>query len=546
MRLINTTTIQLEEFFNKDVPDYAILSHRWEYEEVTLEDFKDSREKDMVGYSKIQRCCSQALLDGWHYAWVDTCCIDKSSSAELSEAINSMFKWYKNSRVCYAYLSDVPTREMLEDHCREGSAFRLSEWFKRGWTLQELLAPEIMVFFDQSWREIGTKLMLRQVLSSITRINHLLNYNQASVAQKFSWASERRTTRIEDQAYSLMGIFQINMPLIYGEGHNAFLRLQLEIIRNSDDESIFAWTVPWTSDYPGEMISGLLATSPAAFSDSGTICHNETLKIFTEDEPRAPYSMTNKGLHIQGWLIPTYHMSNEFIVPLKCTTKDSDAVCIRLREVNKDTSQFVRIDLQNLYRFDRKISKERCEKKAIYICQKDLYSQPSAPLRTFLVKMASPYLQGFIISEKIITPSTSGYFSGSMGLEKGGAGELLLELKNGHSQLDLYLQDQMNSDNKQDRFSIVLKNSETSLDINVGLAILVPRDSYFDPNFEWGKPYPYKCNMDRVSRSLPSGRSVSATLKKSGMDTYERRGKTQNYVVEVIIHTDGALPWFIR
>lgn len=144
MRLLNTSTLKLEDFFD-DIPNYAILSHRWEHEEVSYHDFQADC-IDLAGYSKIVGCCKQPGLDGFDYAWIDSCCIDKSSSAELSEAINSMFLWYSDSQTCYAYLSDVPS--FADDHSAENSAFRTSKWFGRGWTLQELLAPEIVVFYD--------------------------------------------------------------------------------------------------------------------------------------------------------------------------------------------------------------------------------------------------------------------------------------------------------------------------------------------------------------------------------------------------------------
>jgi hypothetical protein len=177
--------------------------------------------------------------------WIDSCCIDKTSSAELSEAINSMFRWYQNAQVCYAYLSDVPAIEDL-DHYRKDSEFRRSKWFTRGWTLQELLAPEIVVFYNHDWVEIGTKALMSGVIRSITNIDRgfLMGESEikpACVAQKMSWASRRKTTRLEDTAYCLMGLFDVNMPLLYGEGEKAFYRLQLEIIKNSSDESIFAW-----------------------------------------------------------------------------------------------------------------------------------------------------------------------------------------------------------------------------------------------------------------------------------------------------------------
>ncbi|KUJ11357.1 HET-domain-containing protein [Mollisia scopiformis] len=252
MRLINTTTLQLEEYFDRKIPPYAILSHRWEEEEVT---FQDMIAEGAANSFKITGCCQRAREDGLKYAWIDTCCIDKSSSAELSEAINSMFKWYKNAEVCYAYLSDVLINGF--DSTSLSSMFRRSRWFTRGWTLQELLAPHTIIFFDITWTEIGTKLQLRPLIEQITGITHLLNFNRASIAQKMSWAAERVTTRVEDQAYCLMGLFGVNMPPLYGEGDNAFRRLQLEILEVSDDESIFAWKEDLLWDTAGRMQSNL-------------------------------------------------------------------------------------------------------------------------------------------------------------------------------------------------------------------------------------------------------------------------------------------------
>ena len=167
------------------------------------------------------------------FGTADLCCIDKTSSAELSEAINSMYRWYQESGVCYAYLADVPP-----------NAFSKSRWFTRGWTLQELIAPSTVIFLDQKWQEIGTKSSLQRVISEITGIptDILLggDLEDASIAQRMSWASKRETTRVEDAAYCLMGIFSIHMPMLYGEGERAFIRLQEEIMRVSDDHSLFA------------------------------------------------------------------------------------------------------------------------------------------------------------------------------------------------------------------------------------------------------------------------------------------------------------------
>ena len=198
-----------------------------------------------LGYWKIQRACEEAIKDGYNYLWADTCCIDKSSSVELSEAINSMFRWYKESEVCYAYLWDVTDEDDVQDVQDENSHFRASSWFLRGWTLQELIAPSRLSFFGQHWQYLGTKSSMRERLAQITGIDENTlggaPLRNSSTAQKMFWASKRQTTRIEDTAYCLLGIFDIHMPLIYGEGERAFQRLQEEIIRRSTDHSIFAW-----------------------------------------------------------------------------------------------------------------------------------------------------------------------------------------------------------------------------------------------------------------------------------------------------------------
>lgn len=243
MRLLNARTRKLEDFFNKKIPTYAILSHMWGKDELTFGDIP--RNKEVPSTKKIDGLCNQASKDRHRYVWIDTLCIDKSSSAELSDSINSMFRWYQRAKVCY----------VLEDVSQgEEQMFQRSRWFKRGWTLQELLAPYHLTFFDQSWTWIGdvekdcshTHLPFVMAVSSTTKIP--VNYlngtsflSRASVAQKMSWAAGRQTTREEDQAYCLLGIFDINMTMLYGEVHRAFNRLQEEIMRSSDDHTLFAW-----------------------------------------------------------------------------------------------------------------------------------------------------------------------------------------------------------------------------------------------------------------------------------------------------------------
>ncbi|KAK3382558.1 heterokaryon incompatibility protein-domain-containing protein, partial [Lasiosphaeria ovina] len=249
MWLLNARTRRLKLFMSDtQVPRYAILSHTWGDDEVSFNDWRTLgpeavAEKD--GFTKIDYCCKQAVDDGLSWAWIDTCCIDKTSSAELSEAINSMFRWYKNASACYAYLSDVGTIAST-DRARIERQLAQSRWFTRGWTLQELLAPQNLVLLSKDWIPIGTKAGLRDVLSSITGIEDEFlcggSLDEASVAKRMSWAATRQTSRVEDMAYCLMGIFDINMPLLYGEGMKAFRRLQEEIMRsNPRDHTLFAW-----------------------------------------------------------------------------------------------------------------------------------------------------------------------------------------------------------------------------------------------------------------------------------------------------------------
>lgn len=242
MRLLHTMTKTLQEF-GVIPPAYAILSHRWDDREVTLQDMSSPDVTKFEGYAKLSAACDKARHLGFHYLWMDTCCIDKTSSAELSEAINSMFMWYKHTELCIVYLQDVRGNS---DQDAWQEQFSRSVWFSRGWTLQELLAPAEVLFVDRDWKDIGMKSFLSSLLTQITGIDEFVlltgDMEAISIAAKMSWAAFRDTTRPEDMAYSLMGIFDVNMPTIYGEGgKKAFLRLQDEIIKKSNDQSIFAW-----------------------------------------------------------------------------------------------------------------------------------------------------------------------------------------------------------------------------------------------------------------------------------------------------------------
>jgi len=231
----------LDTFVGGDTPRYAILSHRWEVEEFLFKDAIDGTGKEKAGYRKIQFCGEQAKRDGLQYFWVDTCCIDKSNSTELAEAINSMFRWYQNAAKCYVYLSDVsrPSSGTSDSYTEPWeSEFRKSTWFTRGWTLQELIAPASVGFFSKEGELLGNRSSLERSISDITGIPAKAlrgsSLAEFSVTERMSWSEKRETTCKEDIAYSLLGIFNVNMPLIYGEGREGALkRLKEEIDKAS-------------------------------------------------------------------------------------------------------------------------------------------------------------------------------------------------------------------------------------------------------------------------------------------------------------------------
>jgi hypothetical protein len=360
MRLLNTSTLVVEEFFSNP-PEYVILSHTWEQEEVTLQDMISGCASGKKAYAKITGCCKQALNDGFGYCWIDTCCIDKTSSAELSEAINSMYKWYEGSCICYVYLSDVD-KDSEKGVLR--SSFDLSRWFTRGWTLQELIAPAVVVFYDGKWRELGTKLSLQSVIANITGIDITVLEGQpprsCNVATRMSWASYRKTTRVEDASYCLLGLFGVSMPLLYGEGHKAFGRLQEEILKIEEDYTLFTWSGagPLNSMWKGDLSDGgLLAQRPSSFADflakhgahrqnQSNLC-NDPSTLFPKSSDHPPPYLTSRGLRISLPLMPTQE-SSEFWACLTLVSSGhmdhgaSDMFCIMLRLCKESKDSYTR------------------------------------------------------------------------------------------------------------------------------------------------------------------------------------------------------------
>ncbi|OQE17571.1 hypothetical protein PENSTE_c020G06726 [Penicillium steckii] len=342
MRLLSTKelqagTFELKVFDGYQIPPYAILSHTWEDEELTLQDMEGDclRAKSKKGFEKVYQLCSLARADDIEYAWIDTCCIDKTSSEEITEAINSMYVWYEQAQVCYAYLGDVPSKHQFED----------SKWFGRGWTLQELIAPANLVFFDETWSPLGDKKDLQQQVSSRTCIpmdilSGETSLESYSVAQRMSWAAKRETTRIEDIAYSLLGLFHIHMPVIYGEGEIAFIRLQEEVLRLYEDHTLFAWR---HTDNRG----GLLATCPAAFAGSANIIQTEFESADT------PPTISSRGIHLE---LPFMGVGRQGLglVVLHCGEIDNPhkRIGIYVKDLQLSMRQFGRINYDSLPQVD--------------------------------------------------------------------------------------------------------------------------------------------------------------------------------------------------
>jgi hypothetical protein len=313
-----------------DIPSYAILSHTWSDGEIVLQDLQGSDIHDaswsalsdhlpevlggnkVNGLEKLLRSTELARRNRYEHLWVDTCCIDKTSSAELSEAINSMYRWYAGADVCYAYLSDVPAA-VTEDPFEMNSKFRHSRWFRRGWTLQELIASQQVEFFASDWSYLGAKtgdIAFTRLLNEITgiQLNVLLGEispQDISIAARMHWAVERQTTRVEDIAYCLLGIFDVTMPLLYGEGKRSFIRLQEAILIREEDQSLFAWHSEFLSEnavggtWQSSGFSGLLADSPDRFWDDNDI---ETAMPLTLTS--SPSAVTSKGLGVDFLLLP--------------------------------------------------------------------------------------------------------------------------------------------------------------------------------------------------------------------------------------------------
>ncbi|KAI0180550.1 heterokaryon incompatibility protein-domain-containing protein [Hypoxylon sp. FL1284] len=360
---------------------FAILSHRWikgddeEFYDIVYEDIVEGLIENpgpkQAGYDKLIGACRQAKLDGHKHIWIDSCCFDKRNTAEQSEAINSMFSYYQIATMCYAYLTDLPNNP-FDAHF--GPSFANHEWFERGWTLQELIAPKEVKFFtdmvvdgkrdSQRWYYLGRKTEMCNILSRATGIDAsiLSHERQVSVAKRMSWAAKRTTFKVEDRAYCMMGLFDVSMPMLYGEGEKAFIWLQEEIMKDSSDESLFAWR---NGDAHADDQAGLLATSPDMFADSGHIVD------YYDWEPRVPYYKTNRGLQITLYL--RYVEKSLYLATLNCTRPQGSggfsALYLRRLDELSDTgnNQYARVQTGKIIGLDD--VNERGNTTIIYVRQ---------------------------------------------------------------------------------------------------------------------------------------------------------------------------------
>ncbi|CAK1366356.1 unnamed protein product [Cercospora beticola] len=323
MRLLNVHTLEFEEFYHDDIeslPRYIIASHRWGQREPKYKDVVKRRHTDSPGHKKIEGFCKTIRESGTgvNWLWIDTVCIDQRSSFELHESINSMFRWYANAECCLAYLGDVVAKKHRSSNDQEkhdSTSFGRSKWFTRGWTLQELFAPKLVIFFDQTWQVIETKgqtasncdplcfastTNLTSLISPISGIpNNVLRdcerRKECSDEEKMSWMTNRRTTRVEDLAYCLLGIFEVFMPLVYGEGDQSRHRLLKEILAKKEIERA---KLGFHSDRQDHEIDMQLCSEEKALDLSSRVSRLIRRRGYSKDE--AVYYLAMKAARDRG------------------------------------------------------------------------------------------------------------------------------------------------------------------------------------------------------------------------------------------------------
>ncbi|EON68918.1 hypothetical protein W97_08176 [Coniosporium apollinis CBS 100218] len=392
MWLISTESLALEFFVDPPKGSYAVLSHTWDGGEVSFQEVKDlGNARKKKGFAKIERTCELARRRNLPYAWVDTCCIDKSSSAELSETINSMFQWYRESAVCFAFLSDLRSRPEIGSEPPQSDkwfeqSFPGCRWLRRGWTLQELIAPPHVEFYDMTWtmrtsKAAHTLFLSRETGIDVNVLEDSACLSQILISRRMSWAAGRETTRIEDMAYCLLGIFDINMPMIYGEGKKAFMRLQEEIAKQSCDLSLFAWR----AQSPGQgndfqSYRGIFARWPTEFTKCRQMRPRNRGPIEKE------FTITNKGLRLEATLVNVLDETRDLVFNLGvCEYSDlpkNSANGWMGLYLTKTARGYVRARPHEMYTAgqERK-GRLRCEKAVLHI-RKDLSLAESLSLNS--------------------------------------------------------------------------------------------------------------------------------------------------------------------
>jgi len=446
MRLINIDTMKMVEFYGSQVPEYLILSHTWEATgEISFQDYlwlsnhdeavslgilddmtPEQRHRAQAkaqsvrlssGFRKIDlfatlardtrtdwttippgyQALQSSILNTSHI-WVDTVCVNKESSAGLGEAINSMFVWYQSAATYFAYLGDCGGEANLAE----------ARWFTRGWTLQELLAPKEVILLSASWAVMGTRTSLSGTISTIARIQpeYLLGRDHiwtATVAHRMSWAANRHTTREEDTAYCLLGLFGINMPLLYGEGGRAFIRLQEEIIRHSNDHTIFCWSWPVSHNldsYPEW--SGCLAPQPSVFADSGHYQQGYPDEDDTGGESRE-FQLTNAGLRMNAVVLECLRETYKLLVFNATESRPDDIyprfVCVVVQSTHQGDSYLARSSFPNrplaLPHSQRAFGSAKARRRVYLMHERDPNVTSLNRKRSFWMKLVSAYQSPF-------------------------------------------------------------------------------------------------------------------------------------------------------
>jgi hypothetical protein len=492
MRLINTTTRKVEEFRGK-IPEYAILSHTWDKQEMTLQDMQRSDPEKFTCFEKVDRCCELVAKEGFEYVWIDTCCIDKTSSSELSEAINSMYRWYQEAQVCITYLSDVPSEE---DPSSPFSSFRDCKWFTRGWTLQELIAPPAIEFYGKNvkgdWTEIGTKLSLQNLISEVTMIPIEVlqtgDVKDISLAKRMTWASKRETTREEDRAYSLMGLFDVSMPMLYGEGKRAFVRLQEEIMKISNDHSLFAWNAA-KKEIRHEEDQGLLADSPSDF------IHSHRIEPFRPIDGGGDYQMTNRGLRME---VPVVEVDGAPCAVLNCfdESRSNYLLGIGLQRVRKGDERYARFDTNQMAEVAKGV--------AFATARQTIYIQRNSESR-FKEFSAGNMITMSNISLSISPLDKSGYEISSSYPAREDDGSIPARGRRSHTILGGCVFENKDAG----KFAVIIGRyqgqpwCDIATEIEQDIKAICYQHSYMG-------------RSDRVNRSLPGRTSVSVSIKKRG------------------------------